>query len=152
MKIRKFKSDDIVEAAFLISNTYKTFNKKEGTKDAVQKYIEFYNPNNNLDTIKKKFLKSSIFLVAENNSKIAGVARGNGNRLINLFVKGELHGKGIGKKFMEVYEKKAASTGSKSIKLNASIYAVPFYQKIGYRKTTGIRNLQGLTVQPMKKI
>ena len=32
------------------------------------------------------------------------------------------------------------------------MYAVPFYQKIGYKKTTGIRNLHGLKVQPMKKV
>jgi len=30
-------------------------------------------------------------------------------------------------------------------------YAAPFYQKIGYKKTTGIRNFRGLKVYPMKK-
>lgn len=151
MKIRKFKSNDVVGAAFLISDTYKTFNKKEGMKDAAQKYIEFYNPKNNLKIIKEKFYKSRIFLVVENKGEVVGIARGNESKLVNLFVKGVLHGKGIGKKLMEVYEKKAIATGSKVLKLNASMYAVPFYQKIGYRKTTGIRNLRGLRVQPMKK-
>ena len=52
---------------------------------------------------------------------------------------------------MEKYERKATTLGSKVIKLNASMYAVPFYKKIGYQKSTGIRNLFGLKVQPMKK-
>ncbi|KKR05944.1 MAG: Acetyltransferase, GNAT family [Parcubacteria group bacterium GW2011_GWC2_39_14] len=152
MKIRNFKPTDTIPVAFLISNTHKTFNYKEGTKDAVKKYAELYNPKKNLKKIKEKFSKSSIFLVAENNGTIVGVARGNEIKLVNLFVKGELHGKGIGKKLMEAYEKKAASIGSKKNKLNGSMYAVPFYQKIGYKKTTGIRNLHGLKVQPMKKV
>jgi hypothetical protein len=36
-------------------------------------------------------------------------------------------------------------------KITASLYAVPFYSKMGCKKTTGIRSFHGLKVQPMKK-
>jgi hypothetical protein len=42
------------------------------------------------------------------------------------------------------------------ISLAATLYAVPFYEAMGYKKTTGVRNCwsfggRGLKYQPMKK-
>jgi hypothetical protein len=44
-----------------------------------------------------------------------------------------------------------------AVKLLATLYAVPFYLAMGYRKSTGVRCIhsfegQGLPSQPMKKI
>ena len=50
------------------------------------------------------------------------------------------------------FERNAQKYGSKKIKIRASLFAVPFYKKMGYKKTTGIRNFKGLKIQPMKKI
>ena len=41
-------------------------------------------------------------------------------------------------------------------KLSATLYAVPFYLRMGYRKSTGVRTMaslgeSGLAYQPMKK-
>jgi hypothetical protein len=36
--------------------------------------------------------------------------------------------------------------------LRSSLYATPFYESVGYKKTTGIRHFHGLRIQPMKKI
>jgi hypothetical protein len=41
--------------------------------------------------------------------------------------------------------------GSDEIQIRASLYASAFYQKQGYKKTTGIRSFHGLKIQPMKK-
>lgn len=43
------------------------------------------------------------------------------------------------------------------VRVAATLYAIPFYAALGYRKTTGIRNGwsfegHGLRYQPMKKI
>ncbi len=151
MRIRPFKKSDTYEAAKLISETYASFNRTEGSRKAVQEYIDFYNPDINIDKIQKGFIKSDIFLVAELNGKLLGLVRGAKNRVFNLFVVGNEHGKGIGKKLMEAFEKKCHAKGSKQINIKASLYSVPFYQKIGYKKTTGVRNFQGLKVQPLRK-
>ncbi len=42
--------------------------------------------------------------------------------------------KGIGKKLVKHFEKEAIKLGAKEIKIRASLYATPFYQKIGYKK------------------
>jgi len=153
MKIRRFKISDTIPVASLISKTFATFNNKEGTKKAVQIYIDHYNPKkNDVDNIKKGFLRTPLFFVAENKGKIIGIIRGTKNRVTNLFVDGKHHGKGIGKKLTQKFEREAKRHHSKEIRIKASLFAIKFYQRAGYKKTTGLRNFMGLKVQPMVKV
>ncbi len=149
--IRKFKIVDTALVAKIVSSTFKRYNKQEGTKEAAGRFINFYNPEKNIEKIKLAFSKSDIFFVAVDNKKIIGMIRGKKDRVVNLFVNGKYHKRGIGSKLMEKFEKSCIKKGSKNIKLRASIYAVSFYEKAGYKKTTGIRNFMGLKIYPMKK-
>lgn len=146
--IRKFKAKDLKESADLVAKTFSEYNKKEGSKEAVKGYISRYS---NLDSAKKSFSRSKIFFVAIANDKIVGIIRGSENRIINLYVRGDCHNKGIGRKLVERFEKECKKRGSKEIKIRASLFAAPFYQKMGYKKSTGIRKFIGLSIQPMKK-
>lgn len=153
MKIRKFKIPDTVPVANLISKTFATFNKKEGTIRAVQKYIDHYNPKKTyVENIKNGFLRTPLFFVAENKGKIIGIVRGTKNRVVNLFVYGNYHGKGIGKKLMQRFEQEVKKQHSNEIRIRSSLFAIKFYQGMGYKKTTGIRNFMGLKIQPMRKV
>ncbi len=78
--------------------------------------------------------------------------RGNPGKIINLYVSGSYHKRGIGRKLVNKFESIAKKEGAKEIKIKASLYAVPFYEKMGYRKTTGVRNFKGIKAWPMKKI
>lgn len=149
--IKKFKIIDTVPVAKIVSSTFKRYNKQEGTKEGVNRFINFYNPENNIEKLKLIFSKSEIFFVAVDNKKIVGMIRGGKNRVVNLFVNGKYHKSGIGSKLMEKFERSCIKKGSKDIKLRASIYAVSFYKRVGYKKTTGIRNFMGLKICPMKK-
>jgi len=152
MKIRKYKNSDLKEASDLIRNTFKRFNSRDATKKGVRDYIESYTlKEKNIEKIKKRFSRTSIFFVAEENKKIIGLIRGNPERISNLFVKADYHKKKIGKKLVERFEKEAIKKKSKLIKLKASIYSVPFYQRMGYKKTTGTRYISELKIQPMQK-
>lgn len=152
IKIIKFKKIHTVEAAKLISNTFAKFNNKEGDKKAISWYINIYNPKNNLEKIKTVFFKSEIFYIATHKDKVVGIIRGNKNRVVNLFVNGRYHKKGIGKKLLLKFENECKKKSSKKINIRASLYAVKFYKKQGYKKTTGTRNMKGINVQPMIKI
>jgi GNAT superfamily N-acetyltransferase len=79
------------------------------------------------------------------------MARGMENRLINLFVEADYHRQGIATRLLQRFEKACRKAGFKEIVLRGSRYAIPFYEFMGYKKTTGVRNLHGLGVQPMKK-
>jgi len=151
IELRKFRKRDLVDMQNLICRTFKKFNGKEGTKKTIQNYLDYHNPRKNLDNLRKFSHKFKISFVAISNKKVIGVIRGEKSRIKNLFVDGKFHRKGVAKKLVELFEKESKQIGSKKIKIISSIYAISFYQKMGYKKTTGLRNLRGLQIQPMEK-
>lgn len=154
MKIKKFHNKYTEDVADIIFHTYKKFNKNEHTKkESFIKYLNFYDKKKQTkDTLIEKFKKTPIFFVAEMNNKIVGIIRGYPDRIINLFVRGEHHKKGIGKKLIERFETEVKKMKNKEIKVRSSLHAIKFYEKMGYKKTTGLRIFKGLKHNPMKKI
>jgi len=151
MIIRKARRKDIFEASMLVSKTFEKFCSNEGNKKGIRDYISRHDPRKNFEKIKDDFLRYKIFLIVEDKGKIIGVARGSELRIGNLFVDGKYHKKGVAKKLMKKFEQIAKKRGSDKIKVRASIYATQFYQKIGYKKTTGVRRMHGIKIQPMRK-
>jgi N-acetylglutamate synthase-like GNAT family acetyltransferase len=152
MKIRGFQKKDTKEVALLAMKTFEKYNGSDYfEKEGIQKTIDAFNPKKN-SNLSDDFKKTPIFYVAEENNKIVGMVRGTINKLTSLFVDGREHKKGIGKQLVDKFENEAKRKGSKQIKLNASLHATYFYQKMGYKKSTGIRNFKGLKVYPMKKV
>jgi predicted N-acetyltransferase YhbS len=97
-----------------------------------------------------------MILVAEDGGQIVGVLRCRPGRLQSLFVREDHHRQGIGRRLVERCEQESIHQGSNIIRLAATFYAVPFYEALGYKKSTGIRNGwsfdgRGLKYQPMKK-
>ncbi len=95
-----------------------------------------------------------ISYVAEDAGKIVGIVQGSireGHASLGLlFVDKKHHRKGIGTDLMKIAEdqfKKEVDV----VKLSSSIYALEFYQKNGYVKTTGLRSKNGIVYYPMKK-
>jgi len=154
IKLRKFRKEDTKATALLIMNTYEKFNSAEFfKKSAVQEYLGYYNPKKKtIEELYENFQRAPIFYVALENDKIIGMIRGRADRIVNLFVEGKRHKKGIGRLLVNKFEAEAKKKKSKEIKIRASLYATPFYQKMGYKKTSGIKNFLGLKIYPMRKI
>jgi len=150
IKIRKYQSKDAKTCADIIKTTFIKYNGKDRTKKAVQAYVDRLTPGDDkkLDEI---FSSAPFVYVAEYDNNLVGLIKGYPNRIGNLFIDGKYHGKGIGKILVEKFETEVKKLDSEYINIRSSIYAVPFYQKMGYKKTTGIRNFRGLKVQPMMK-
>lgn len=147
-KIRSYKKSDWEQVATLIQQTYKDFVVVDGTKEANEKYLNFFDPKNERG---KQFYSDGIRLVATDRNKVIGVVRGSTSHLFNLYINKEYQRKGIGSALMKEYFKKAKKAGSRLIKLRSSSNAVPFYQQLGFKKTTGVRTFMGIRCQPMKK-
>jgi len=62
------------------------------------------------------------------------IREGNNARLKQFCVEPELQGLGIGKKIVELTEKFCKENDMNYIYMHAREYAVPFYEKLGYRK------------------
>ena len=151
MRIRAIKPQDIEPACHLIRETYRDFNYEEGTVEATHEYLDAYNPDLNLDRLKKRFRRTPICYVATEKNEVIGIVRGFYGRLVNLFVDGRHHRRGIGQKLLYQFERRCQEDGQDMIKVNISIFSIPFYEANGYKKTTGIRNQKGLKIQPMMK-
>jgi len=151
ISIRRFRKTDTYHVALLVSETYSAFNRTEGARKAVSAYIDFYDPKCNLEEIRRSFSRTPVFFVAMDGVELVGMIRGFDDRIENLFVRGDHHRIGVGSKLLAKYENVCARRGIKSIKVRASLYSMPFYQACGYKKTTGVRNLRGLRIQPMRK-
>jgi GNAT superfamily N-acetyltransferase len=97
--------------------------------------------------------------VAEEDGEMAGVLRGEKKdcgRILSLYVRGEYHWDGIGRKLVERFEQDCEWDQVPLIKVASTLYAVPFYRCLGYKRSTGIRSGfhregRGFIYQPMKK-
>ncbi|MCJ7726475.1 MAG: GNAT family N-acetyltransferase [Acidimicrobiia bacterium] len=94
---------------------------------------------------------------AETGSEVIGVLRGRRGRLQSLFVSGDHQRLGVGTALVKRFEGEIAAGGGGVLRVASTRYGVPFYQAMGYRRTTGERRLrsfqgEGLPYQPMKKI
>lgn len=153
MIIRKFRAEDTKSTALIVMNTFRRFNSKEYfQRSAIQRYLDRYDPKKNTQQeLLKSFKSTPIFFVATERGKIIGMIRGRPDCITNLFVEGTGHHKGVGRRLMKRFEREARKLGSRRINLRSSLFAVGFYGRMGYKKTTGIRNLHGLKVNPMRK-
>lgn len=153
IKLRKFRKKDTKTVSLLIINTFKKFNSNSYfEKKGVNNFINIFDSKKNTtDQIYNHFLKTPFFYIATDNDNIIGVIRGKLGRISNLFIDGNYHKRGIGKLLLKKFELEMKKQKVKKIKLRASLFAVPFYQKMGYTKTTGVRNFKGLKVCPMRK-
>lgn len=162
VKIREFKEEDAGEIGMLIADTYRKFNLSYVTDDQLPAYLGGYIHARSNDpehqAIILKLINTEMVFVAEDEAgHLLGVLRGKQGRLQSLFVNESVHRRGIGRMLCERFENICRNEGVDKITLAASLYAVPFYLAIGYKKSTGKRSnriLGGPRVeyQPMKKV
>ncbi len=150
MITRDFKKSDLPQVCKLIQKAFKKFNYSDGTKEASERYITYFDFTKNKERLENTW-ETEITLVAEDNGKITGILRGDKDRLYNLFVDAKYQKLGIGSSLLKRYLVIAKKLGSKQIKTRAASYAIPFYTKQGFKKTTGVRSMRGINVQPMKR-
>ncbi len=159
--IRDCEEKDSVEVGRLIADTYAEFNLSfTSSKDRglmLGPFRHAYSPDPEHQQAIAKILPSPLFLVAETEDQIVGVLRGRKERLASLFVHKFFHHQGIGCQLVETFEVEMYKQNVSVIRVAATLYAVPFYSKLGYKKSTGIREMNcfegtGLKYQPMKKI
>jgi GNAT superfamily N-acetyltransferase len=144
----------------LIAETYQRFNLNFATPGEQGKLLGPFLYAGSVDPVRQeaitRVLRTEMIFVAEDGDQIVGVLRCKPGRLQSLFVREDHHRQGIGRKLVKRCEQECAHRGSRIIRLAATLYAVPFYEAIGYKKSTGIRNGwsfegNGLKYQPMKK-
>ncbi len=161
MIIRDYHQNDAAEVGLLIRNTYSKFNLDFLEPDELPAFLgPFSFAGDRIPAHQQaihEMIQSQFVYLAEEDGVIAGVLRGRMDRLGSLFVGSAYQGRGIGRSLVDSFEREVRRNQGTVIRVASSLYAVPFYLKMGYKKSTGIRNSwsfqgYGLPIQPMKKI
>jgi len=161
IKIRRYRESDAQNVGKLIADTYSKFNLSFAPPQEVGLFLGPFRHAESMDPSHQeaiaRVVRALMVFVAEDDGEIVGVLRGRKERLQSLFVRGDHHRQGIGRKLVRRFEQECRRQGSTVIRVTATLYAVPFYTEMGYKKSTGVRSGwsfegTGLPIQPMRKV
>jgi predicted N-acetyltransferase YhbS len=161
LTIRPYLESDAASVGRLIADTYSRFNLSFATPEELGKLLGPFRHAWSAEPVHREaivqVIQAPLVFVAEEDGEIVGVLRGRKERLASLFVRGDHHRRGIGRRLVAQFEQECMRQEMRVIRLAATLYAIPFYTALGYRKTTGLRNGwsfdgTGLQYQPMKKV
>jgi GNAT superfamily N-acetyltransferase len=166
-RIRRYRESDADAVGRVIADTYGEYNLSNMAPDTRASMLgPFAFTRSEIPEHQREIaaaISAPSVWVAEQGNEIVGALRGGrGARrgrtvLSSLFVARRHHRRGIGRGLVERFERECSAKGVEILKLAATLYAVPFYLSVGYKKTTGVRSTKsfgepGLRYQPMKKV
>lgn len=155
-----YQERDATRVGCLIAVTYSEFNLAFASPEQLAAFLGPFRHAESTDPSHRKaiawVIRSEMVFVAEDESTIVGVLRGRKDRLASLFVRRDYHRRGIGRQLVERFEEECRQRGSTVIRVASTVYAVPFYLAMGYKRSTSLRSGwsfegRGLQVQPMRK-
>ena len=158
---RRYCPDDAQQVGCLIADTYSQFNLTFAPPEERALFLGPFqharSPHEAHQEAIARTIQAAIVFVAVEEKQVVGVLRGKSDQLQSLFVRADHHRQGIGRQLVERFEEECRRQGSAEIRVRATVYAVPFYTAVGYKRTTGIRAMRsfdgtGLEYQPMKKV
>jgi len=161
MKVRKGRDGDVAKIGRLIAETYRTYNLSHADPDEQDRLLgPFQHAFSDVAEHRKairEVVSSPMLYVVEIDEELVGVLRGRDHVLASLFVRGDHHHRGVGRALVERFERDSRRRGIDWVRVAATLFAVPFYQRLGYKRTTGVRPCHSfdgtdLQYQPMKKI
>jgi GNAT superfamily N-acetyltransferase len=159
--IRPYRETDTEAVGTLIADTFREFNLAFAAPEEQQLLLGPFRHARSSDPAHREavagLIRAEMVFVAEDDGEVVGVLRGRKERLQSLFVAGTHHRRGIGSRLVEAFEQECRRQGTTTIRVAATLFAVPFYRRMGYKKTTGVRAMScfdgtGLPYQPMIKI
>ena len=159
--VRTYRQADSGAVGRLIADTFAEYNLSSVTAEQrdllLGPFLYARSPDPDHQAAIAQAILSEMVFVAECGGEIVGVLRGRITRLGSLFVRGDCHRQGIARRLVDRFEREVAAQGGATIKVAATLYAVPFYLAVGYKRTTGVRGYHafggsGMEYQPMKKV
>jgi GNAT superfamily N-acetyltransferase len=164
--LRPYRESDAPGVGRLIADTFGEFNLAYASPQEREQLLGPFCHARSQDPAHQaaiaEALQTEMVYVAEDEAsvpevEIVGVLRGRADKLQSLFVRKDHHRRGIGRQLVERFERECLRQGSTVIKVQATLYAVPFYQEMGYKRTTGVRSMRifegtRFPYQPMKKV
>jgi GNAT superfamily N-acetyltransferase len=159
--IRNYRKSDADSVGRLIADTFGEFNLSYASPEDRDRLLgpfrHAWSAEQSHREAITEVIRADMVFVAEDEGEVVGVLRGREDKLQSLFVRGDRHRQGIGRMLVERFEEECRQQGATVIRLQATLFAVPFYIRMGYKRSTGVRSARifdgtGFKYQPMKKI
>lgn len=141
--IRKLVKDEYLQASELSLAVYTECGKADYNEEGLETFKSFINNEQLMDelTIYGAFCDHELIGVMGSKKE--------GKHISLFFIKPMYHRKGIGRKLFN-YAYASDGCNVTEITVNASTYAVPFYESLGFKSIGGIQCHHGLTSVPMR--
>jgi GNAT superfamily N-acetyltransferase len=159
--IRCYQERDAESVGKLIADTYSEFNLSFVPSEELGLFLGPFRYARSQEKPHQeaiaRVIRSEMAFVAEDDGEVVGILRGRKDRLASLFVRRDHHRQGVGRGLVERFEQECLRQGATVIRVAATLYAVPFYLAMGYKRSTGVRigwsfEGRGLKIQPMRKV
>ena len=134
VSFRRFEKSDAEAVSKLVIRNFKEVNIKDYPKEEIEHLVEIFTP----EKVIKRSEVSHFYVACVDNVQVGcgSIApfwdKEDESILLTIFVLPEMHGRGIGKKIIEVLEADEYFLRAKRIEIPASITACEFYRKLGY--------------------
>jgi GNAT superfamily N-acetyltransferase len=132
----------------LVARAFHEFIAPDYSAEGVQEFLGYAHP----DALRKRAESGHFVLVAEAGHDLAGMIEVRAyNHIAMLFVDRAFHRQGIAKELVQ----RALAIGQRSqpdlkeITVNSSPYALPIYEKMGFRSTNTEQVVHGIRFIPM---
>jgi GNAT superfamily N-acetyltransferase len=164
--LRPYRESDAPSVGRLIADTFGEFNLAYASPEERDLLLgpfryarspEPYHQRAIAEAIQAEMVYLAQDVTPGTGPEVVGVLRGRPDKLQSLFVRADHHRQGIGRRLVGCYERQCRRQGSTAIKVQATLYAVPFYLAMGYVRSTGVRSMKifegtRFPYQPMKKV
>lgn len=143
LRLRKALVSDAETISALIVSLKEYF-LADPDSDEVQPFLETLEP----DATARRIASTEFsYHVAEDDCGLRGViAIRNGTHVYHLFVSSEAHRKGIAR---ALWDHARGQSGAATFTVNSSPYAVPAYERLGFKITDEPQSEDGLVFVPM---
>lgn len=138
--VRQLKGNEVSRGLELVWEVFKVYEAPDYPKEGIEEfYKSIHDPN---------YLSMLQIFGAFREEKIVGViaTRNGGSHVALFFVAGKYHRQGIGKKLFETV---LAQCTQDEMTVNAAPYAVPIYEKLGFKITDEEQSVNGVRYNPM---
>ena len=132
----------------LVARSFNEFIAPDFSEEGIEEFFKYANPR----SLARRSGNNHFVLVAEIEGEISGMIEiREMNHISMLFVDKALHGKGIGRELFQLALERIKSEEflPESVTVHSSRFAVPFYERLGFTKTSEEKIVNGFVHVPM---
>lgn len=148
---RPLNPGDEVKVCNLVARSFNEFIAPGLTEEGIEEFFRYANPR----ALSRRSRSGHHVILAEADGRLAGMVEVKELRhLSTLYVDKDFHGKGIASELLTLAldHIKSNSPTPKEVTIHSSIYARPFYESMGFRKTEEEKTIYGILHVPMSLI